>query len=84
MKCDKCKTEVSSKFLDGDWWVCKRCWIAPELADQCRPFEYGHENPRDPEGSTAHVRDIKQRRWHPEEKRMFYYTPPKTYSFPKG
>jgi hypothetical protein len=37
-------------------------------------FEYGHENPSDPQGSTAHVRDIKDRRWHPQEKRTFYYS----------
>lgn len=84
MNCDKCKKITSVRCLDGDSWVCRRCWISPEVVDTCRPFEYGQENPYDPEGSTAHVRDIKQRRWHPEEKRLFYYKPPVSYSFPRG
>lgn len=48
--------------------------------------EMGAANPRDPKGSTAHVRDIEDRRWHPTEKRMFYWSKekPKTYFFPKG
>jgi len=46
--------------------------------------EMGVENPYDPKGSTAHVRDIKQRRWDQKEKRMFYYKGETRYSFPKG
>jgi hypothetical protein len=48
--------------------------------------EMGTANPLDPKGSTAHVRDIQDRRWHPTEKRMFYYSKekPKTYFLPKG
>ena len=51
--------------------------------DTCRPFEYGHENPDDPKGSTAHVRDIKTRRLDTKTKKMFYYEKPKTYFLPR-
>jgi hypothetical protein len=65
-------------------WVCKDCYQIPSPMN-CRLFEFGHENPQDPQGSTAHVRDIKDRRWHPQEKRSFYYSRElgKTYFFPK-
>lgn len=45
--------------------------------------EMGVENPMDPKGSTAHVRDIKLRRIDPKTKEVFNYEPPKTYFFPK-
>lgn len=40
----------------------------------------------DPKGSTAHVREIKDRRYHPKEDRTFHYSKElgKTYFFPKG
>jgi hypothetical protein len=68
----------------GDDWVCHICASGVESSG-CRLFEFGHENPSDPRGSTAHVRDIKDRRWHPTEKRQFYYSKElgKSYFFPK-
>lgn len=86
MTCDKCHSFSATRYLDGDAWVCRACWIAPERMDTCRLFERGQENPQDPEGTTAHVRDIKDRRWHPTEKRTFYWSKekPKSYVFLKG
>lgn len=46
--------------------------------------EVGVENPIDPKGSTAHVRDIKQRRIDTKTRETFYYKPPKRYFFKKG
>ena len=54
------------------------------------PVQYGHfkevgrENPGDPKGSTAHVRDIKNRRMDPQTKQPFYYKGDTTYFIPKG
>lgn len=62
-------------------WVCSHCYVSPDPRDTCRPFEFGHENPTDPKGSTAHVRDIKARRIDPKTKKQFYYETPKTYFF---
>lgn len=84
--CESCGKFRASLHLDRDIWVCEDCWMEPEPMDTCRLFEYGKENPTDPGGSTAHVRDIKDRRWHPQEKRMFYWSKekPKSYFFTKG
>lgn len=79
--CENCKKPSISLHFQDPLWVCRTCYVAPALAEVCRPHEYGHENPDDPKGSTAHVRDIKARRWDPKEKRMFYYQKPKTYFF---
>lgn len=46
--------------------------------------EMGVENPTDAKGSTAHVRDIKNRRYDPKTNETFYHKPKKTYFFPKG
>lgn len=43
--------------------------------------EMGVENPVDAKGSTAHVRDIKNRRYDAKEDRTFQYKPPKKYFF---
>lgn len=80
--CDLCSKPASSLHLEGELWICKHCQIPPH--DQFYIREVGVENPLDPKGSTAHIRDIKSRRYHPQEKRMFRYAPPKTYFFPKG
>lgn len=80
--CAKCKKFAASLFYDGDGWYCRHC-ISGNHDSRCRLFEYGVENPIDPKGSTAHVRDIKARRIDPKTKTMFYYEGPKTYFFPK-
>ena len=82
--CPEChKPAATFRLVDGRW-VCHFCVPRLEFIG-CRLFEYGHENPSDPGGSTAHVRDIKDRRWHPQEKRTFYYSKElgKTYFLPK-
>lgn len=43
--------------------------------------EMGVENPIDPKGSTAHVRDIKNRRYDAKADKQFQYKPPKKYFF---
>lgn len=82
--CSKCQKPSGSFFLMGDDWVCRHC-VSGNHDTGCRLFEFGVENPIDAKGSTAHVRDIKDRRWHPQEKRQFYYSKElgKTYFFPK-
>lgn len=49
-------------------------------------IERGVANPMDKKATTGHVRDIQDRRWHPTENRLFYYSKerPKTYFFKKG
>lgn len=81
--CSSCQKPSSTFRFIGDSWVCGFC--APSLESGCRLFEFGHENPSDAKGSTAHVRDIKDRRWHPQEKRLFYYSKElgRKYFFPK-
>lgn len=83
--CHSCSNFSASLHYEDGKWVCGLCYRRPESG--CRLFEYGQENPMDPKGSTAHVRDIKDRRWHPKEKRLFYYSKEglgKSYFFPKG
>src|ERR1017187_8776250 len=82
--CPDCKKPSSSLFYMGDGWRCRHC-LSRTDDNSCRLFEYGHENKMDAKGSTAHVRDIKDRRWHPQEKRMFYYSKElgKTYFLPR-
>jgi hypothetical protein len=71
----------ASRFYQEGKWLCSDCYRAPELRETCRPFEYGVENPIDPKGSTAHVRDIKNRRIDPKTKTPFNYQKPKTYFY---
>lgn len=81
--CPKCsKPAMTLRYVDGIF-VCAHC-VGRHSDLGCRTFEYGHENPLDPKGSTAHVRDIKARRYDFKEKRTFNYEPPKTYFFPRG
>lgn len=68
---------------DSSQWLCRHCFVG-NSDTSCRLFEYGHENPDDPKGSTAHVREIKTRRYDFKEKRTFNYEAPKTYFFNKG
>jgi len=82
--CAGCGKPSSTLHLDGEAWVCRHCFHAPAVPAGCNLFERGHENPMDPDGTTAHIRDIKARRWDPKENRVFYYAPPRGYSFPKG
>lgn len=86
-KCPMCEKYTGTFHLNDEHvFVCADC-MDDHGDSGCRPFEYGHENPEDPKGSTAHVRDIKDRRWHPQEKRMFYKSkemPGRTYFFSKG
>jgi hypothetical protein len=79
--CQSCGRFAVTLHLDEGNWVCRECYQVPPPIETCRLFEKGHANPRDPDGTTAHVRDIQARRWHPKEKRLFYYTPPKTYFY---
>lgn len=79
--CSTCNTFSPTLHYQDGVWVCRHCYTVPDPS--CLMFEYGRENPTDPEGSTAHVRDIKARRLDPKTKTMFYYEQPKTYFFPK-
>lgn len=83
--CQKCNVLAGTLYYESGNWYC----------GPCRPYdesnvpyfkEMGTANPFDPKGSTAHVNDIKDRRWHPTEKRQFYWSKEKTktYFFPKG
>lgn len=82
--CSSCNKPSGTLYMEGDEWVCRHCWTGEAKPQTCRLFEKGAENPYDKDGTTAHVRDIKSRRWHPTEKRMFYYKPSASYFFPKG
>lgn len=75
-----CNKPAASLFLSWDGWGCRHC-VSGLNEPTCRLFEYGVENPIDPKGSTAHVRDIKARRINTKTKEMFYYQAPKTYFF---
>lgn len=81
-RCQKCQEISGTLYYADRSWYCKMC---RPIEDSQFPYikEMGTENPFDPKGSTAHVRDIKQRRWHPKEKRMFRYNGPKSYFFSK-
>lgn len=82
MICPRCGKAVTSlKYDDGDW-ACRHC-VGGGSDTSCRLFEYGVENPMDPKGSTAHVRDIKARRIDTKSKTPFYYEAPKAYFFQK-
>jgi len=80
--CPRCGKPTATFILVGDQLICRFCAGVVEPMG-CRPFEFGVENPTDPKGSTAHVRDIKARRIDPVTKTLFYYQTPKTYFFPK-
>lgn len=81
--CESCKQKYGSLFLSGDQWLCKHCYYrSPDSLPYFK--EVGVENPYDKQGSTAHVRDIKNRRLDTKTNKMFYHEPPKTYFFPKG
>lgn len=83
MKCSICNTNKSTEYRYRDGvWKCKHCSARDVSGIYFK--EMGVENPGDPKGSTAHVRDIKARRLDPVTQKMFYYKPPKTYFFPKG
>jgi hypothetical protein len=72
--------------LEGDRDILGRCPDCFRAQVPVRlPYfkEMGVENPMDPKGSTAHVREIKTRRIDPKTKAVFNYEPPKTYFFPK-
>lgn len=85
MQCDRCQKECGRlHYVSADTWVCRSCYTPPAPMDTCRLHEYGQENPSDPQGSTAHVREIKSRRWDPVEKRTFNWTGERAYFFPKG
>lgn len=85
LACDQCKEEVGALHYAGhSLWLCRHCFAPPDPMITSRPFEKGHENPLDKGGTTAHVRDIKARRWDPQEKRMFYYKGERSFFFPKG
>jgi len=60
--------------------------LRPAKNKQNAPYfkEMGVENPVDPKGSTAHVRDIKNRRYDSKTDTTFDYKPPKRYFIPKG
>ena len=79
--CAKCHSIASSLFYQDGQWVCNGCYQVPPMTETCRMFEYGHENPQDPKGSTAHVREIKTRRIDPKTKTVFNYSPPKSYFY---
>lgn len=85
--CVECgKTSADLDFLGR----CLTCfeelkWRPPVNPVQAPYFkEMGVENPVDAKGSTAHVRDIKNRRYDPKTDKTFYYKPRKEYFIPKG
>lgn len=69
--------------MRGEEWVCKHCFKG-DSGDVPYFKEMGVENPGDPKGSTAHVRDIKNRRYDSKTDKTYYHQPKKTYFFPKG
>ncbi len=83
--CDLCGKAASSLYLEYDLWICRHCmnYGAPAVVAMVAT-EY--LTPGVPNASPGHLRDIEDRRWHPTEKRMFYYSKekPKSYFFPKG
>jgi hypothetical protein len=82
VECEKPKADLD--FLGR----CPGCfeelkWRPPKAPVQAPYFkEMGVENPVDPKGSTAHVRDIKSRRYDEKTDSMYRYHPPKRYFFP--
>ena len=82
--CFSCGKAAGSLYLEDRSWVCRHC-RGREDGELAYLKVMGSENPMDPKGSTAHVKDIKDRRWHPTENRMFYHSKekPKSYYFPK-
>lgn len=82
-KCGKQAIKLTYEQETGEF-ICRYCLTGASSETSCRLFEYGHENPIDPKGSTAHVRDIKARRYDFKEKRLVYAESPKTYFFKKG
>lgn len=85
-RCPRCKKYSSSFFLEWGQWVCRHCATSEPLTESV-PFMIAKEylTPVVPNASPGHLRDIEDRRWHPTEKRLFYYSKekPKTYVFPK-
>jgi hypothetical protein len=79
--CVVCGTESDRDILGR----CDGCFRAG-VSVQGAYFKASAENPYYAKMSKAHDADIGDRRWHPTEKRMFYYSKeqPKTYYFPKG
>lgn len=78
--CPQCRKPASSLHYREGSWACRHC-LGSSSGWGCLAFEYGRENPQDPKGSTAHVRDIKARRIDPKTKTTFYYQTPKTYFY---
>lgn len=81
--CDGChKIAMSYHYVDGIW-LCKHC---VRNVDAGFYFKELAGNPYAPKATSAHDRDLDDRRWHPTEKRMFYHSKElgKTYFFPKG
>lgn len=63
---------------------CEACFRKNAPVPYCHFKEMGVENPGDPQGSTAHVRDIKARRVDVKTGKMYYDRGQRSYSFPKG
>lgn len=61
-----------------------KCFRNNEVVGYGHFKEMGVENPLDPKGSTAHVREIKSRMHDFKTGKVYNYEPPKTYFFPKG
>lgn len=80
--CGKCKKHSSSYRLVEGIWLCRHCRQVVEGGFYFK--EMGVENPADPKGSTAHVRDIKARRFDVKTKETYYNKSRTAYFFPKG
>ena len=81
--CDQCAKEKRPEEMCFSG-ICVDCFEANKTRDNVKvsiPYfrEMGVENPEDPKGSTAHVRDIKMRRLDTKTKQMYYERPRRTY-----
>lgn len=80
-KCACCGVEADRDILGR----CDSCFRQGRHVDNAFYFkEMGVENPADPKGSTAHVKDIKMRMIDPESKKVVNYKEPSKYFFLKG
>lgn len=84
-KCQSCGRIPGSLYLVSDQWVCRHC-VRGDRGLHTTMIATEYLTPSVPNASPGHLRDIEDRRWHPTEKRMFYWSKekPKSYFFAKG
>jgi hypothetical protein len=84
--CVKCQQEDNDLDFVGRCLDCFKKDILSNGPTNGLPYfkEMGVENPADPQGSTAHVRDIKARRLDVKTNETYYDKGRTSYFFPKG